>query len=104
MRRTSTPSASATIVQEIAENQPPPDAHRHVRLGVDHRGPHPLEHLAVHLAGGLGDDVGHPQLDHQHGGEDAHVDLLADADGHRAAVLHAVLLEAVSLRLSTTKA
>ena len=45
------------------------------------------------LAGGLGDDVGHAQLDDQHGGQDAHVHLLTDADGDGAAVLDAGFLE-----------
>ena len=36
-----------------------------------------------------------PNLDHLHGGEDAHIQLLPDADGDRVAVLHAGLLEAL---------
>ena len=45
------------------------------------------------LVGGLGDNVGHPQLDDQHGSQDAHVDLLTDADRHGAAVLHTGFLQ-----------
>ena len=45
------------------------------------------------LAGRLGDDVGHTQLDDQHGGQDAHVHLLTDADGDGVAVLDARFFE-----------
>ena len=39
--------------------------------------------------------MGNAHLDHLHGGEDAHIQLLSDADGDRVAVLHAGLLEAL---------
>ena len=80
------------VIQKIARNQPLADAHGHVGLRVNHRGTQVLEHLAVHLAGGFGNDLGHAQFDDQHRGQDADVHLLADAHRNRAAVLHAGLL------------
>ena len=64
-----------------------------VGLRVDDLGPETLEHLAVHLTGGLGDDVRHAQLCDEHRRQDADVDLFTDADRDRAAVLHAGLLQ-----------
>ena len=80
------------VIQKIARDQPLADAHGHVGLRVNHRGTQALEHLAVDLAGGFGDDLRHAQLNDQHRGQDADVHLLADAHRNRAAVLHAGLL------------
>ena len=83
------------VIQKIARNQPLANAHGHVGLRVNHRGTQALEHLAVHLAGGFGNDLGHAQFDDQHRGQDADVHLLADAHRNRAAVLHAGLFDGV---------
>ena len=85
--------AEGDVVQQIARDQPLADAHGHVGLRVDDLGPETLEHLAVHLTGGLGDDVRHAQLCDEHRRQNADVDLLTDADRDRAAVLHAGLLQ-----------
>ena len=53
------------------------------------------EHLAVLGAVRLGNHVRDLHFDHQHGREDAHIHLLADADRNRPAVLDTGLLEGV---------
>ena len=85
--------AEGDVVQQIARDQPLADAHGHVGLRVDDLGPETLEHLAVHLTGGLGDDVRHAQLCDEHRRQDTDIDLLTDADRDRAAVLHAGFLQ-----------
>ena len=80
--------AQRDVVQHIAVDQPLADAHRHIGLGVNDIRAQLLQHLAVYVAGGLGDDVRHAQLQHLHRGHNAHVHALTDADGHGAAVVH----------------
>ena len=81
------------VVNEVPGNQALADTHRHIRLRVDHRRPQLLEHLAVFGAGGLGDDMGDAHFNHQHGGQDAHVNGLTDTDGDCVAVLNPGFLQ-----------